>query len=78
MEHMVLQEMVVALEAVEAVEAAHPRLSEKLSDLAKVLALFHSLHDGKYRDSGADMLVMAKKLFEHPDQDRAVRARGAL
>ncbi len=54
-------------EASEAVEQAHPRLSEKLSDLAKVLALFHSLHDGKYRDSGDDMLVMAKKLFEHPD-----------
>ena len=53
-------------EAAEAAADAHPRLGEKLSDLSKILSLFRTLHDEKYRDTGADMLVMAKKLSEHP------------
>lgn len=54
-------------EAAEAAQAEHPRLCEKLSDLSKILAMFHALHDEKYRDSGADVLAMAKKLRERPE-----------
>ncbi len=53
-------------EAAEAAAATHPRLGEKLSDLSKILSMFHTLHDEKYHDSGADVLVMAKKLSEYP------------
>ena len=53
-------------EAAEAAAAEHPRLSEKLFDLSKILAMFHTLHDEKYRDSGADVLAMVKKLRECP------------
>lgn len=53
-------------DASEQVAEGHPRLSEKLSDLAKITALFHTLHSEKYRDSGDDMLATVKKLSEHP------------
>ena len=49
------------------VQSTHARLAEKLSDLAAILALFHKLHDEKYRDSGEDALAAAKKLPEHPE-----------
>ncbi len=57
----------VLSEAAEAVAEAHPRLSEKLSDLSKILALFRSLHGEKYRDSGEDSLACAEMLPEHPE-----------
>lgn len=57
----------VLSEAAEAVSEAHPRLSEKLSDLSKILALFQTLHGEKYRDSGEDVLACAELLPKHPE-----------
>ena len=54
-------------EAAAAVNETHPRLGEKLSDLAKILALFRSLHGEKYRDSGEDVLAMAEMIPAHPE-----------
>lgn len=53
-------------EAASATEDTHPRLSEKLSDLSKILALFRSLHGEKYRDSGEDVLAMAETIPQNP------------
>lgn len=46
---------------------SHPRLGEKLSDLAKILHLFQILHGEKYRDSGEDVLAMADMIPAHPE-----------
>lgn len=54
-------------EAAEAASSEYARLSQKLSDLSKIITLFHSLHGEKYRDSGDDMLAMVKRLHERAD-----------
>ncbi len=54
-------------EAAEAASEEHPRLSEKLSDLSKIISLFRSLHAEKYRDSGDDVLAVAEKITENPE-----------
>lgn len=43
------------------------RLSDKLSDLSRVFALYKSLLSEKYADSGDDAEAMIKKLTENPD-----------
>ncbi len=43
------------------------RLASKLSDLAKISALYKKLLSEKYSDSGEDTEVMIKKLRENPD-----------
>ena len=43
------------------------RLSDKLTDLSRVYALYKSLLSEKYADSGDDAEAMIKKLTENPD-----------
>ena len=54
-------------EAATATSEGHPRLSEKLSDLSKILSLFQVLHGEKYKDSGEDVLALADTLALHPE-----------
>lgn len=53
-------------EASEAAKEGHPRLSEKLFDLSKILALFRALHGEKYKDSGEDILALSEMIPLHP------------
>ncbi len=60
-------EPAILSEAADAVSETHPRLCEKLSDLAKILSLFRKLHGEKYRDSGEDVTALAEMLPRHPE-----------
>ena len=46
---------------------ADARLSAKLTDLSRILALYKSLLTERYSDTGDDAEMMVKKLAEHPD-----------
>ncbi len=54
-------------EAAEAAKEAHPRLCEKLSDFSKIISLYRTLHAEKFRDSGDDMLAVARLITENPE-----------